>query len=125
MYSTYSHPVSPALLCEGFICLLTVYIYGFFIKYQKFLGVWIYFCDFNLISLINLSELCQYNDVFKYRSIVQWEVQDSDTSHSSFTFFIIYFIYITSQSYPYSILSSQQHICKVSPLLPFPIFFRE
>jgi hypothetical protein len=46
------HPLRPATFVADVFAPL--YDFGFFIKYQMFTGMWVYFWVFNSIPLINL-----------------------------------------------------------------------
>lgn len=82
--STFRHPVWPASFVEDTV-FFQVCVCSFFIKNQLSLGVWIYVWVFNLIPLINMSLFVPIPWCFYYCiSVVQLEIGDRDTSHSSF-----------------------------------------
>ena len=53
-FSTYKPPVRPTPFIEDAF-FFSLYIFGFFVKDQESIGVWIYFWVFSSIPLINLS----------------------------------------------------------------------
>ena len=69
---------------EGTLFLL-LYVFSFFVKDQVSRVVWVYFCIFNSIPLIDMSTSlripCSSDD---YCFVVQLEVKDSDFSRSLF-----------------------------------------
>jgi hypothetical protein len=62
-----------------------LYGFHFFVKDQVSIGVWVYFCIFNSIPLIDLSVTIPISCSFHhYFSVVHLEVSDGDFSRSSF-----------------------------------------
>jgi hypothetical protein len=77
-FSTYREPIRPAPFIEDAFFFL-LYIFGFFAKEQMIISVWIYFCIFYFIPLINLYVSlpipCSF---YLYCFEVQLEVGDDD-----------------------------------------------
>ena len=75
-----------------------LYNFGFFVKNQVFIGVWINVRVFNLIPSIHMSVLMPIPSCFYYySSITAIEVRDGDISRSSF---------IVQDSFNYSVFST-------------------
>jgi hypothetical protein len=82
--STYRHPGRPAPFVEDAF-FFPLYGFGFLVKNQVSVGMWVCFCFFYLILLLNLSVFmpitCRF---YYYCSVVQLGIRDDDTSSSSF-----------------------------------------
>jgi hypothetical protein len=68
------------------LSFIPLYSFGFFVKNQESIGVWIYFCVFKLISLINLSGFFfpVPGGFYYYCSTAQLEIRDGDISRNCF-----------------------------------------
>ena len=82
-FSTCRHSVRPAPFVKDAF-FFSLYGFGFFVKIQLFIGLWVYFWVFKSIPLVNPSVCipmpCSFYD---YCSVVQLEVRDGDSSSSS------------------------------------------
>ena len=67
------------------VLFFPLYDFGFFVKNQMFIGVWIYVRVFNSIPLIHMSVFMPIlNCFYYYSSVAVLDVRDGDTSKSSF-----------------------------------------
>ena len=75
--------IQPASFVED-IFIFPLYCFGFFVKNQVSVGVWVYFWVFESIPLINssVSVPISWNFYFCWFFLVQLEVRDSDTARS-------------------------------------------
>ena len=90
-------PIKPATFIENALFFSPLYIFGFFVKDQVSIGVWVYFWIFDSIPLIDLSFTVPIPCMFyHYCSVVQIEFRDSKYLMLSFSHlndFAQYYLY--------------------------------
>jgi hypothetical protein len=104
------HPVIPAPFVDDLP--FPLYGFGFFVKNQVSVGVWVYFWVFDSIPLINMSVSIPIPfSSFYYCSVVQVEIRDGDTTSSSF---IVQdcFSYLRFFTFPYGFENCSSKACK-------------
>ena len=101
--STCRHPGTPVPFVEDAF-IFPLYVFDFFVKYQIFIGMWVYFQVFNSVLLINLSVSISisFRAVLKSGMVIPIEVLFIVQHCVSYPGFFLFFPYEV-ENYPFKV----------------------